>query len=155
MTELTGDTLISVADGRELISVEQLANEGKIVNINCLDLSNKLQIRQLVNIQKLPYTHTVLKLTLAGGMILRVSSEQDCITSSNKIKLAYTLTLGESLKSVLLNSKSSLVHGSQIVKIENVGLEPVYDCFVAEYRNLLVGGKSLSSVDRVFVNLRS
>ena len=94
---VVGDTLVAVADGRNVVSFKQLAEENKDVPVYCAN-DNKLEIRIMRNPRITGEKQPIYKVTLDDGSIYRVTGNHEFILrNGNKIQ-ASNLKYGDSLK---------------------------------------------------------
>lgn len=95
---ITGDTLIAVADGRNAVSIRQLAEEGKDVPVYCFDNAGKTCIRLMRNPRITGYNKKILKVTLDDGNSIRVTENHKLRLTSGEYKEAKDLIPGDGLK---------------------------------------------------------
>jgi len=94
---ITGDTLIAVADGRNVVSIKQLAKEGKDVPVYCLDDKGKLAIRIMRNPRITGYNQPIYKVTLENGHEIKVTGNHKFRLTNGEYKEAKNLQYGDSL----------------------------------------------------------
>ena len=94
---IVGDTLISVADGRNAVSIKQLTEEGKDVLVYCLDNNGKLAIRTMRNPRITGYNQRIYKITLEGGHKIRVTGNHKIRLSNGEYVEAKDLKYADSL----------------------------------------------------------
>lgn len=75
-----GDSLIAVADGRNAVSIKQLAEEGIDVPVYSLDNNGNIVIRKMRNPRITGYNQQIYKVTIEGGYSFKV-------TGNHKIRL--------------------------------------------------------------------
>lgn len=94
---LTGETLVYVADGREEVSIRQLAEEGKDVDVFCFDNNQKLVIRTMRNPRITGYNMPVYKMTLDDGSVISATENHKFLTKNDGYKELKDINTGESL----------------------------------------------------------
>ena len=94
---LTGDTLVAVADGRNAVTIKQLAQEDKDVPVYCLDNKGKLDIQYMRNPRITGYNQKVYKVTLDDGNSIMCTGNHKFILRDGSIKQALELLQGDSL----------------------------------------------------------
>lgn len=94
---LVGDTLISVADGRNFVSIKQLAEEGKDVSVYTLDDNGKLVIRTMRNPRITGFNEQIYKLTIEGGHTMRITGNHKFRLKDGSYKQTKDLIYGDSL----------------------------------------------------------
>jgi len=95
---LTGDTLIAVADGRNAVSIKQLAEERKDIPVYCKDLNKRTTIiRMMRNIRKTGCRKKILKVNLDDGSYIKCTENHRFLLSSLKYKEASDLQPNDSL----------------------------------------------------------
>ena len=71
---MTGDTLVAVADGRKMVSFEQLANEKNDVPVFCLnDETKKIEVKMMRRPRKTASNQKIYKVTLDDGSYFRTN----------------------------------------------------------------------------------
>jgi len=95
---VVGDTLIAVADGRNAVSIKQLAEEGKDVPVYSMDNEGKLVIRKMRNPRITGYDQQIYKVTIEGGISYRVTGNHVFVLRDNDRVEAKNLKYGDSLK---------------------------------------------------------
>lgn len=70
---VVGDTLVAVADGREYVSIRQLAEEGRNVLVYCLNDEGQLAISKMVNPRITGVNVPVYEVMFEGGHTCRVT----------------------------------------------------------------------------------
>lgn len=70
---LTGDTLVSVADGRGAVSFKQLAEEGRAVPVYCVDDNGMVRVELMRNPRKTGH-QKVYKVVLGNGFEVRATA---------------------------------------------------------------------------------
>lgn len=93
---VTGDTFISVADGRGYVEIEKLYEEKRDVPVYCLDTNNKLAIRTMRDI-RVTGLEKIYKVTLDSGDVLKVTSNHKFVLTNGKIKTTIELKKDDSL----------------------------------------------------------
>lgn len=104
---VTGDTLVSVADGRNFVSISQLEKEGKDVPVYCLDTDGKIAIRTMRNPRITGYNEKVYKVTIEGGHEVRVTGNHKFRLKDGSYIETKNLKKGDSLH-IMTKWESSL-----------------------------------------------
>lgn len=94
---VTGDTLVYTADGRGSISIKQLAEEGKDVQVFTLNDNGKLKIRTMRHPRITGYNKKIYKVTLDDGSIIRTTANHKFRLKSGLYKRVDELEYGDSL----------------------------------------------------------
>jgi ribonucleotide reductase alpha subunit len=94
---VVGDTLVAVADGRNAVSIKQLADEGKDVPVYTIDNENNLTIRTMRNPRITGYNQKIYKVTIEGGISYRVTGNHKFILKNGTEIEAKNLKNGDSL----------------------------------------------------------
>lgn len=94
---ITGNTLIAVADGRNAVSIKQLAEEGKDVPVYCLDDKGKLSIQKMRNPRITGYHQPIYKITLENGHEIKVTGNHKFRLTSGEYRETKNLQYGDSL----------------------------------------------------------
>lgn len=92
-----GDTLIAVADGRHVVPIKQLADEGKDVPVYSLTPEGKIEIQWARNPRITRQDAQLVRVTLDGGSYLDVTPDHKMILRDGSIKEAKDLVEGDSL----------------------------------------------------------
>ena len=106
---VTGDTLVAVADGRESVSIKQLADEGKDVPVYSMNLNNEIEIKYMRNPRITGYNQKILKITLDDNSIIRCTENHKFILKDGSTKEASKLLINDRLhhmtKTIDVNKK--------------------------------------------------
>ena len=94
---LTGDTLVAVADGREAVSIRQLAEEGKDVPVPCRGRNGRVTVRMMRHPRITGRGKRILKVVLDDGNFVRVTENHKFILSDGSARQARELLPGDSL----------------------------------------------------------
>lgn len=97
---LTGETMVAVADGRGVVSLKQLADEGKDVPVFCLDDSLNVTIKTMRNPRITGYNQEIFKITLDDGNIIRATGNHKFMKPDGTYVQVKDMVTGESLKIV-------------------------------------------------------
>ena len=111
---ITGDTLIAVADGRNAVSIKQLADEGKDVPVYCRNTKGKVSVRMMRN-PRITGTKEIYKVMLDNDKFIKVTGNHKVVLSDGSVKQAKDLFVGDSLN--MLTRR--LARYSTIVKHSN------------------------------------
>jgi len=96
---VTGETLIATADGRNIVPIKQLAEEGKDVPVYCSDDNGKVQIRMMRNPRLTGKNKKILKVTFDDGLIVRCTENHKFITKDGRKVEAQNLKHRDSISS--------------------------------------------------------
>jgi ribonucleoside-diphosphate reductase alpha chain len=91
---LTGDTLIAVADGRNYVSIKQLAEEGKDIPVYTWS-GNDMTIRMGRNPRLTQHNTEIIKLNFTDGSSLKVTKNHRIMLRDGTYKEANQLLIGE------------------------------------------------------------
>lgn len=94
---VTGDTKIAVADGRGYIPIKQLAEEGKDVDVYCLDKNGKLTISKMINPRVTGYDQDIYEITFENGHVLKCTGNHKIKTNNRGYVSAKDLEEGDSI----------------------------------------------------------
>ncbi len=94
---VTGDTLVSVADGRVSVSMKELAKEGKDVPVYCRRPNGSVAIRMMRRPRISGYDQKILNITITNGHILKVTPNHKFVLSDGTTKEARNLKPNDSL----------------------------------------------------------
>jgi ribonucleotide reductase alpha subunit len=110
---VTGDTLVAVADGRGYVSFEQLAEEGKDVDVYCADANGNLKVRKMRNIRVSGFKEKLVSVHLDNGAVIKCTpNHRFFLKEANMIKCAKDLLLDDSIhvmSKVFVDGKDSRV----------------------------------------------
>lgn len=94
---VTGDTMVSVADGRVAVPMSQLASEDKDVPVYCRKPNGNVTIRMMRRPRISGYDRKILKINISNGHSLRVTENHKLTLSDGTIKEAKDLQPNDSL----------------------------------------------------------
>ncbi|MCI5195290.1 MAG: hypothetical protein D3919_03485 [Candidatus Electrothrix sp. AW5] len=94
---LAGDTLVAVADGRNAVPIQQLAEEGRDVPVFCRNHKGGASVRMMRNPRLTGHNKPILKVTLDDGNSVRVTENHKFVLSDGSVKEANELVSGDSL----------------------------------------------------------
>ena len=95
---VVGDTMIAVADGRNIVSIKQLVDEGKDVPVYSCDDKDNIVIRMMRNPRITGKNQKIYKVIIEGGHSFRVTGNHKFILKNGTEKCAKDLISGDSLK---------------------------------------------------------
>jgi len=128
-----GDTLIAVADGRNHISIQQLAEEKKDVLVFCYG-NGKIQTRVGRNPRKTKTNQKLLEIFLDDGNSIKTTYDHKFILHDETFIEAKDLNIGNELLSYNTDNIPYVV--TNIEEVE--GLHDVYNITVDNFHNYLV-----------------
>jgi ribonucleotide reductase alpha subunit len=94
---VVGDTMVSVADGRNYVSIKQLAEEGNDIPVYTLDNNGELCIRTMRNPRISNFNQKIYKVNIEGGHSIRVTGNHKFRLKDGSYKEAKDLVKGDSL----------------------------------------------------------
>ena len=128
-----GDTLIATADGRDHVSIKQLAEEEKDILVYCYG-DRKIQARMGRNPRKTRTNQKLLEIFLDDGSSIQTTYDHKFILCNETVIEAQSLNIGDELLSYNQDNTPYIV-----TNIEEVdGLHDVYNITVDDYHNYLV-----------------
>jgi ribonucleotide reductase alpha subunit len=95
---IVGDTLIAVADGRNAISIRDLAETGEDVPVYTKDEKGKTVIRMMRNPRSTGYNKKIVKVNLDDGTYIRCTENHSFMLNDGTYREAKKLLAGDSLK---------------------------------------------------------
>ena len=95
---VVGDTLIAVADGRNFVSIKQLACEVKDVPVYCKNIEGITVIRMLRNPRTTGYNKKIYEVELNDGSKIKCTGNHKFILKNGIIKEAQKLSINDSLE---------------------------------------------------------
>jgi len=141
---IVGDTLVSVADGRNYVSIKQLTEENKDVPVYALDNNGKLTIRTMRNPRITGYNQKIYKVNIEGGHEIRVTGNHKFRLKNGKYIQAKDIKNGDSLyimtktiatfNDIFKKSNSKSQNYSWITTTGKKGLIPEHK-IIAEFNN--------------------
>ena len=116
---VSGDTLIAVADGRNAVTIKQLAEEKKDIPVYSIDENNNIAIKMGRNPRITGYNKKLLRIKMDDGSYLDATPEHNFILS-NGIKIqAKDLKPGDSLNRFDKNLSSITKGGKEYYKLNS------------------------------------
>ncbi len=97
---VVGNTLIATADGRNAVSIKQLAKEGKDVQVYCMDNKQKTVIRWMRNPRLTGKNKKILKIIFDDGSFIKCTENHKFNLRNNYQKEAKNLSTGDSICSM-------------------------------------------------------
>jgi len=95
---VSGDTIVAVADGRQNVTIKELANKGKDVDVYCLDENDKIKIRKMRNPRKTGIGEAVYEVLLDDGSIIKCTGNHKFRLKNGEYKEALQLEEKDSLR---------------------------------------------------------
>lgn len=117
---LTGDTLIAVADGRGMISIQELANAAKDVPVYTCDNKGKIVIRTMRNPRCTGHKVPVMKVTIEGGYSFKATPNHKIPLLDGKIVEVKDLLPGDQLQ-IMNRLEKNVVELNPNAKTKNKG----------------------------------
>lgn len=124
-----GDTLISVADGRNAVSIRTLAEEGRDVPVYSVDpVSGKVSIKMGRNPRVTGYDKDLVRIHLDNGAFLDVTPDHKFPLRDGSIKFAKDLRSGDSLmRFTKLSENITQANDNQYFRVYCNALDPSKD----------------------------
>ena len=97
---IAGDTLVAVADGRNSVSIKELAEQGNDIPVYSLNKENEVVIRLMRNPRITGRNQPIYAIELDNGQTLRVTSNHKFLLSDGSSKQAVNLSYGDSVKTL-------------------------------------------------------
>ncbi len=94
---VTGDTLIAVADGRNAVSIEKLAEEGNDIPVYCKDEKGITQIKMMRNPRITGYGEKIYEIKLDDGSIIKCTGNHEFLLRDLTQRKAIDLKPNDSL----------------------------------------------------------
>lgn len=94
---VTGDTLVAVADGRNSITIKQLAEENKDIPVYCLDDEGNIDIKMMRNPRITGYDKDVYEILLDDGSKIKATPNHKFRLHDGNYKELRDLVSGDSL----------------------------------------------------------
>lgn len=108
---VVGDTLVAVADGRDAVSIKQLADEGKDVPVFCTNDDGAVTVKTMRNPRITGRNKKTLKITLSDGSVFKCTHNHKILIKNGIYKRADNLVVGDKLvhstKYKLINKRAS------------------------------------------------
>jgi ribonucleotide reductase alpha subunit len=136
---LTGDVLVAVADGRNYVSIKQLADEGNDVPVYTQDNNGKTIIKMMRNPRMTGKKMPVYKVAIEGGYSFKATGNHKMILIDGTLKSVNNLQIGDQLCVAEHLIKTSN-YNHCVVSIEQVGFEDVYNGTVDDTHRYFIGG---------------
>jgi len=103
---VTGDTLVSVADGRGIVDFKTLVLDGKDVPVYCNNSDGELKIRYMRNPRVTGYNQEIYKVNFDDGNFVKVTGNHKFILNNGNVIEAKNLKNNDSIKSMTRNIRS-------------------------------------------------
>jgi ribonucleotide reductase alpha subunit len=94
---ITGDTLISVADGRGFVEISKLAEEGLDIPVYCCDDRGRIAVRTMRNPRITGYNQDVYEVILDDGSKFKTTSNHRMMMRDGSFKEVKDIVPGDSL----------------------------------------------------------
>jgi hypothetical protein len=153
---ITSDTLIAVADGRNAVSIKQLAEEGNDIPVYCKDDKGLTVIRMMRNPRITGYNEKIYEVKLDDDSIIKCTGNHKFFLRDMLQVEARDLRIGDSLmisgipkissKKITQNNQyakkiaellieNGLIYNHKIVSVKRIGYDVVYNGTVDDYHN--------------------
>lgn len=139
---ITGDTKVMVADERNYVSIKQLTEEGKDVDVYCFDDEGKVAIRTMRNPRITGYDQKIYKIKFVSGGEVKVTENHKfrCYRSFNSLWIeTKDLIKGDKVACVINLEELKFPTTKHIESVEFYGYENVYNGTVDDFHNYMIG----------------
>jgi ribonucleotide reductase alpha subunit len=122
---LTADTFVYVADGRGMVPIKTLVDEGKDVDVFSMNYDGKVVVKKMMNPRLTQKNAEVYKVTFDSGMSIKATAGHEFINTDGKRVQVKDLKIGESIKSVIRHQNSvgeAYFDKKEDCKIKNKGI---------------------------------
>lgn len=138
---LHGDTLVAVADGRNAVSIRQLAEEENDVPVYCRDNNGRVVIRMMRHPRITGYNQKLLKILINNGGVLKLTENHEVLLSNGCYVSAGDLKKGDILSSLAIEELGEDIPSGdyEVMGIEEGGFGTVYNGTVDDYHNYYFG----------------
>ncbi len=144
---IAGDTLIAVADGRVAVTIKQLVEDGKNVQVYCYG-EEQIQVRTARFFRKTRTNAIVWRVTLNDGSSFKATPDHSLMLPDGSYKMLNELKVGD----CLIPFNNNLVEYEngevQLIKTQNIfktinsievsGYEDVYNTTVDDFHNYAI-----------------
>jgi len=105
---VTGETLVAVADGRNHVSIKQLAEEGKDIPVFCLNENNKeVEVKMMRRPRITGVNEKILKVNLNDGSYIRCTENHEFTMKDGSVKKAKNLIENDRLHHMIKSKKEN------------------------------------------------
>ncbi len=119
---LSGDTLIAVADGRNAVTIEELAQEGKDTPVYCINpKTGETQIKMMRNPRITGYDKEIYEIQLNHQYKVRCTGNHRFATPNGTYKFVQDLKVGDKLYQVDLNLQKDIPSDTSNLYIDQRG----------------------------------
>jgi intein/homing endonuclease len=153
---ITGDTLIAVADGRNVVAIKQLAEEGNDIPVYCKDDKGLTVIRMMRNPRITGYNEKIYEVKLDDDSIIKCTGNHKFFLRDMLQIEARDLRIGDSLmisgipkissKKITQNKQytkkmaellieNGLIYNHKVVSVNYIGENTVYNGTVDDFHN--------------------
>jgi len=142
---LHGDTLIAVADGRNAVSIRQLAEEGKEVPVYCRNDKGKVTIRMMRNPRVTGHKKKLYAIKLDDGSTIKATGNHEFLLSEGGYIPVLEIKCGDSLHIITKKFASFydetewLEEKWKVISVEYSEEDTVYNGTVDEYHDFYFG----------------
>lgn len=96
----SGETLVYVADGRGVVSIKELADDDKDVDVFCYDNEKNVVVRKMRNPRITGYNQKILKITFDDGNFVRVTENHKFMLKDGRYVEAKDLNKYDQLQTI-------------------------------------------------------
>ena len=118
---LSGDTLIAVADGRNAVSIKQLAEEGKDIPVYCLNDKDEIVIRKMVNPRITGYQVPIYEIEIENGHKIRTTNNHKFLVNTKGYIETRDLHPGDSLSIMTKYQSKNNTNNYWVIQSKGVG----------------------------------
>ena len=154
---LTGDTLVYVADGRAPVTIKKLAEEGKSVDVYCLNNNREIVIRKMVTPRLTAKNVPVYEVSFQGRDIIRATANHKFKLKDGSIKTVEQLSSEKNpnILNTIVKKMGSLELGEIMISgVKHIGNEDVYNGTVEEFHNYFIGEFEKDG-NKIFINTQN
>jgi ribonucleoside-diphosphate reductase alpha chain len=144
-----GDTMVAVADGRNFVSIKQLAEEGGDVPVYACDpITKKIHIRTGRNPRETISSAEVVQTTFDNGVSIITTPDHKVLHTNGNYVEVQDLPVGDAVMSTIKIGDDIHIGSSKIVSSEQVEDAKVYNITVDDFHNLCVVNSDESNISR-------
>lgn len=136
---LHGSTPVAVADGRNAVTIRQLAEEGKDIPVYCRNDKGNVTIRMMRNPRITGYGEKMYKIKLDDGSVVKATGNHKFLLSDGCYIPVSEMRFGDSLH-IMVKKRASFNH--RVVSVEPCESGTVYNGTVDEFHNFYFGAFS-------------
>jgi len=151
---VVGDTLVAVADGRNPITIEQLAEEGKDIPVYSLDNNGKIVVKTMRNPRLTGYNQPIYEIKLDSGDSIKVTGNHKLRLKNGLYEEAKNLKYGDILyvSSISYNIKNKIKNYISYTFTKYIASKPTHQYnkdtkILKKYKDALSNGYNAKITD--------